>query len=208
VLNEKDVLYKISFLFIYYLYTEANIAIKIKRRYQGRVRDQHIDYINESIRAKELLVINHDGTKLGVMSKSDALNKADEAELDLVLISDKGEIAVAKIIDYGKFKFERKKKESEIKKNQKNAEMKEIRLRPNIGQHDLDVKIRAAEGFIKKGHRVKISLSFRGREMANKEVGFETMKKFLDSISELAQIDKPAKLNGRFLDAYISSTKK
>jgi len=142
------------------------------------------------------------------MSKTEALSKADEAELDLVLISDRGNIAVAKIIDYGKFKFERKKKESEIKKSQKQAETKEIRIRPNIGQHDLDVKIRAAENFIKKGHRVKVSLSFRGREMANKDVGFQTMKNFLESISNVAQIDKPAKLNGRFLDAYISIIKK
>ena len=154
------------------------------------------------------MVINNDGEKLGVLSKNEALRKASEADLDLVLISDKGNIAVAKIIDYGKFKFERKKKESEIKKSQKHAETKEIRIRPNIGQHDLDVKIRAAENFLKKGHRVKVSLSFRGREMANKEIGFSTMNKFLDSIKEVAKIDKPAKLNGRFLDAYISSLKK
>ncbi len=141
------------------------------------------------------------------MSKTEALKKADEYELDLVLISDKGEVAVAKIIDYGKFKYERKKKESEAKKNQKQVETKEVRLRPNIGQHDLDVKIRAAIGFIKKGNRVKVSLSYRGREMANKDVGFETIKKFLDAMEDIAQIDKQPKMNGRFLDAYISPIK-
>ncbi len=141
------------------------------------------------------------------MSKTEALKKADEYELDLVLISDKGEVAVAKIIDYGKFKYERKKKESEAKKNQKQVETKEVRLRPNIGQHDLDVKIRAAIGFIEKGNRVKVSLSYRGREMANKDVGFETIKKFLDAMEDIAQIDKQPKMNGRFLDAYISPIK-
>ena len=141
------------------------------------------------------------------MSRKEALNKADEYELDLVIISDKGEIAVAKIIDYGKFKYERKKKESEAKRNQKQVETKEVRLRPNIGQHDLDVKIRAAIGFINKGNRVKVSLFYRGREMANKEVGFETISKFLDSVKDIAQIDKQPKMNGRFLDAYISPIK-
>ena len=141
------------------------------------------------------------------MSRKEALNKADEYELDLVIISDKGEIAVAKIIDYGKFKYERKKKESEAKRNQKQVETKEVRLRPNIGQHDLDVKIRAAIGFINKGNRVKVSLSYRGREMANKDVGFTTINKFLNSMEDIAQIDKQPKMNGRFLDAYISPIK-
>lgn len=141
------------------------------------------------------------------MSKSEALRKADEYELDLVLISDKGEVAVAKIIDYGKFKYERKKKESENKKNQKQVETKEIRLRPNIGQHDLDTKVKHARAFIEKGHRVKVSLSYRGREMANQEVGLVTINKFLDSMEDIAQIDKRPKMTGRFLDAYISPEK-
>lgn len=184
------------------------IAIKIKKRYQGRQRDTHRDFINQDIRARELLVIANDGEKLGVMPKHDALRKADEADLDLVLISDKGEIAVAKIIDYGKFKYERKKKESENKKNQKIVETKEIRLRPNIGQHDIETKARHARAFLSKGHRVKVSLSYRGREMANKDVGVSTINKFLDELSDIAQIDKRPKLTGRFLDSYISPIKK
>ena len=154
-----------------------------------------------------MLVITFEGEKLGVMSKKEALTKADDLDLDLVLISDKSEMPVTKIIDYGKFKYERKKKESEAKRNQKQVETKEVRLRPNIGQHDLDVKIRAAIGFINKGNRVKVSLSYRGREMANKDVGFETINKFLKSLEEVAQIDKEPKMNGRFLDAYISPIK-
>ena len=153
------------------------------------------------------MVITYKGEKLGVMSKSEALKKADEYELDLVLISDKGNIPVAKIIDYGKFKYERKKKESENKKKQKQNETKEVRLRPNIGIHDLNVKIKSARGFILKGNRVKISLSYRGREMANKEVGVETINKFLNELKDIAQIDRQPKMNGRFLDAYISPLK-
>ena len=184
-----------------------NIAIKIKKRYQGRTRDTHRDFINENIRAKELLLISPDGEKLGVVSKAEALKKADEYDLDLVLITDKGEVAVAKIINYGKFKYERKKKESENKRNQKQIETKEVRLRPNIGQHDLETKIRHAIAFIKKGFRVKVSLSYRGREMANKDIGFETLKRFLKAMEGVAQIDKHPKMNGRFLDAYISPEK-
>uniref|UniRef100_A0A6A7G646 Translation initiation factor IF-3 n=1 Tax=Hirondellea gigas TaxID=1518452 RepID=A0A6A7G646_9CRUS len=198
-------------LFIYYYNILKrrliNIAIKIKKRYQGRQRDTHRDFINEGIRAKELLVIDQNGEKLGIISRAEALRKADEAELDLILISDKGEITVAKIADYGKFKYERKKKESETKKNQKIIETKEVRLRPNIGQHDLDVKIKAARKFIEKGNRVKVSLSYRGREMANKEVGLQTINNFLDQFEDIAQIDKRPKLTGRFLDAYISPIK-
>lgn len=142
------------------------------------------------------------------MPKVQALAEADKRELDLVLISDKGDIAVAKIIDYGKFKYERKKKESENKKNQKIIETKEIRLRPNIGQHDLDVKVKRARDFIEKGNRVKVSLSYRGREMANKQVGMDTINNFLEAMSDIAQIDKHPKMNGRFLDANISPIKK
>ncbi len=182
-----------------------NIAIKIKKRYQGRQREVNKDIINDDIRANELLVIAPDGEKLGVMSKSDALNKADEYELDLVLIAPGGKPPVAKIIDYGKYKYERKKKESEAKKNQKTVETKEIRLRPNIGQHDIDVKMKAARKFLEKGNRVKVSLSFRGkRELVNKEVGVETLRQFITALEDISTPDKPPKMvNGRFLDVLL-----
>ncbi len=141
------------------------------------------------------------------MSKRDALNKADEYNLDLVLIATNGNPPVAKIIDYGKFKYERKKKESEAKKNQKVVETKEIRLRPNIGQHDVDVKIKNARKFLEKGNRVKVSLSFRGRELANTEVGKETLQKFVETLSDISTPDKPPKMvNGRFLDVLLMPT--
>lgn len=184
------------------------MAIKIKKQYQGRQRDTHRDFINNDIRAKELLVLTHDGEKLGVLSKQEALKKAEEYDLDLVLISDKGDIPVARIIDYGKFKYERKKKESENKKNQKVTETKEIRLRPNIDVHDIDVKIKNARKFLEQGHKVKVSLSYRGREMANKEVGIETINRFLVSLEDIAKVDKDPKMDGRFLNAMISPIKK
>ncbi len=190
-----------------YSWRVIDIAIKIRKQYQGRQRDQHVDFINERIRANKLLVIAPDGEKLGVISKQEALKKADEYELDLVLITDKGEVSVAKIVDYGKFKYERKKKETEAKKNQKQQELKEIRLRPNIGIHDIETKARNAKKFLEKGHKVKVSLSFRGREMANKDVGFETIKKFIEGLEDIAVIDKRPKLNGRFLDAILSPIK-
>ncbi len=155
-----------------------------------------------------MLVIDPTGEKLGVMSKKEALNEAFRLDLDLILVSDKGSIAVARIADYGKFKYERKKRESENKKNQKIIENKEVRLSPNIGQHDLDVRARNAIRFLEKGSRVKVSLAFKGRQMANKDIGFETMKNFLKQLDDIAQVDKQPRLNGRFLDAYISPKKK
>lgn len=183
------------------------IAIKIKKRYQGRQRDFHNDFINRNIKFDKLLVIGPNGEKLGILSKSEALIEADKYELDLVLITSKSNPPVAKIIDYGKFRFERKKKESESKKNQKQIETKEIRLRPNIGENDLNVKIKSARIFLRKGNRVKISLSFKGREMTNKEIGLQTINKFLKSLEDIAQIDSYPKQDGRFLNALISPIK-
>ncbi len=138
------------------------------------------------------------------MTKVAALAKADEYNLDLVLIAPGATPPVAKIIDYGKFKYERKKKESEAKKNQKTVETKEIRLRPNIGKHDVEFKIKHAREFLEKGNRVKISLSFRGRELANTQVGIDTLQAFVDSLSDISTPDKPPKMvNGRFLDVLL-----
>ncbi len=124
------------------------------------------------------------------------------------MIAGNAKTPVAKIIDYGKYKYERKKKESESKKNQKAVETKEVRLRPNIGKHDLEVKIKAARGFIKKGNRVKVSLAFRGRELANTEVGINTLNTFVNSLSDISTPDKPPKMiNGRFLDVLLMPNK-
>jgi translation initiation factor IF-3 len=154
-----------------------------------------------------MLVIDQDGNKLGVISRAAAFKKAEAADLDLVLIAPGGKPPVAKIVDYGKYRYEKKKRESEAKKNQKVVEQKEVRITPNIGQHDLDVKIRNAQKFLSKGNKVKLSLQFRGRENANREVGFATMDRALDTLKDVADIDKSPKLNGRFYDAYLAPKK-
>ncbi|WP_128824173.1 translation initiation factor IF-3 [Candidatus Hepatoplasma crinochetorum] len=157
---------------------------------------------------KELLVIDSDGKKIGILNKSEALRQAREQELDLVIISKNAKIPVAKIIDYGKFRYERKKREQENKKKSKIIEQKEIRISANIGLNDLDVKIKSARGFIEKGNNVKISLAFKGRQIVSKEIGFEKMNQFIEKLNDIAQIDKKPQLNGRFYDAYLSPIKK
>ncbi len=193
-----------SFYFRETILKEYIIAIKIKKRYQGRQREVNKDVINESIRDKELLVITFDGEKLGILSREEALREADKRELDLVLIAPQGKPPVAKIIDYGKYRYDKKKKEQEIKKNTKIVEQKEIRLSANIGQHDLDVKIKNAIKFLEKGNKLKVSLAFKGRELSNTEVGKEKMNIFLEEIKEFSVIEKEPKLIGRFYNVYLA----
>jgi len=190
-----------------FIYKGEFIAIKIKKRYQGRQREVNNDIFNEKIRAAEMLVLSPEGEKLGVMSKADAMAEAAKFELDLVLIAPQGKPPVAKIVDYGKYRYERKKKEQENKKKQKTVEQKEVRITPSIGQHDMETKARNAVKFLAKGHKVKVSLAFRGRENANKEFGMETMRRFLDLIGEEGTLEKEPKLNGRFYDAYLAPKK-
>lgn len=142
------------------------------------------------------------------MPTKKALEEASKRNLDLVLIAPKAPIPVAKIMDYGKYKFERKKKESEAKKNQTKIEQKEVRITPNIGKHDMETKAKHAIKFLQKGNRVKVSLQFRGRENANKEFGMQTMQNFLKLLEEDGTIEKAPKLGGRFLDAYLVPKKK
>lgn len=183
------------------------IAIKIKKRYQGRTREINTDLINERIRSSELLVLTASGEKLGVISRAEALKKAEEAELDLVLIAPNGKPPVAKIVDYGKYKYEKKKAESAAKKNQKVVELKEIRITPNIGQHDLETKLKMGRKFLLKGNKLKISLKFRGRENLNKEFGATTLRNAIDMLSDIAEVEKEPKMNGRFLDVILKQKK-
>ncbi|BDV03592.1 MAG: translation initiation factor IF-3 [Candidatus Hepatoplasma scabrum] len=188
----------------------SKIAIRIKKKYQGRQRDSHQDFVNERIPYgfKKILVIGPNGEKIGILSRQEALNKAEQEELDLVIISKNATVPVAKIINYGKFRYERKKREQENKRNSKTVEQKEIRISANIGINDLLVKIKFARKFIEKGNNLKISLAFKGRQIINKEVGFNKMKQFIDELSDVAQVDKKPQLNGRFYDAYLSPIKK
>ena len=160
--------------------------------------------INEEIRDKELRVIGADGTQLGIMSAADAQRIADEKNLDLVKIAPQATPPVCKIMDYGKFRFEQAKREKEARKNQHTVEVKEIKLSLNIDTHDFNTKLKNALKFFAHGDKVKVSIRFRGREMGHSEYGYDTMKKFADACSEVANIERPAKLEGRQMLMFLA----
>jgi translation initiation factor IF-3 len=160
--------------------------------------------INEQIRAKEVRVISAEGEALGVMPAKDAQKIADEKELDLVLISPNANPPVCKIIDFGKYRFELAKKEKEAKKKQKTVSIKEVRLSAKIEKHDLEIKLNQTKKFISAGNKVKLSIRFRGREIAYKDIGLTIMSNFIKDAEEFAKIDKPAKLEGRSIIAVIA----
>ena len=160
--------------------------------------------INEEIRDKELRVIGADGSQLGIMTSSDALALAEEKDLDLVKIAPNAVPPVCKIMDYGKFRFEQLKKEKEAKKNQKVVEIKEIRMSPGIDTNDLNVKMRNAMKFLKEGNRVKVTVRFRGREMAHTDIGEQLLIRFGEGCAEVANVDKKPKLDGRFMTLFLS----
>ena len=160
--------------------------------------------INEEIRDKELRVIGANGDQLGIMSSADALALAEEKELDLVKIAPNAVPPVCKIMDYGKFRFEQLKKEKEAKKNQRVVEVKEIRMSPSIDTNDLNTKVKNAMKFLKDGNRVKVTVRFRGREMAHTSLGEELLKQFGADCDEIATVAKGAKLEGRNMSMFLS----
>ena len=160
--------------------------------------------INEEIRDKELRVIGADGTQLGIMSAADAQRIADEKNLDLVKIAPQATPPVCKIMDYGKYRFEQNKREKEARKNQHTVEVKEIKLSLNIDTHDFNTKLKNAMKFFAHGDKVKVSIRFRGREMGHSEYGYDLMKRFADACSEVANIERPAKLEGRQMLMFLA----
>ncbi|NCA79561.1 MAG: translation initiation factor IF-3 [Sphingobacteriia bacterium] len=160
--------------------------------------------INEHIRAKEVRLIGEDGKPIGIVSITEALKVAADAGLDLVLIAEDSEPPVCKILDYGKYKYELQKKKSESKKKQKTIELKEVQLRPFIGENDLLVKCRAIKRFIEDGDKVKLVLRFRGRELSRQELGHEVIKKVLDFCMEFAKEENPPKLEGSVIVTILS----
>lgn len=158
--------------------------------------------VNEQIRANEVEVIGTNGERLGKMSTSEALDKAYDEDMDLVLVAPNANPPVCKILDYSKFKFEMAKKEKEARKNQKVVELKEIRLSATIDQHDLETKAKNANKFLKAGDKVKVSLKFKGREVRFVEKGKETILKFVEMLEE-GRIDKEPKLEGKFLNVIV-----
>lgn len=160
--------------------------------------------INEQIRDKELRVIDADGTQLGIMSLRQALEIAEQKNLDLVKIAPQANPPVCKIIDYGKYRFEQAKWEKEARKNQRVVEIKEVRLSLNIDTHDFETKRNHALRFISEGNKVKVSIRFRGREMGHPELGQEIMQRFAGAMSEVANVEKPAKLEGRTMLMFLA----
>lgn len=160
--------------------------------------------LNEEIREPEVRLISEEGEQLGVMSGEQALRIAEEREMDLVLISPQAKPPVCKIMDYGKFRFEQLKKEKEAKKNQKVVEVKEIRMSPSIDTNDFNTKVKSAVKFLNDGNRVKVTVRFRGREMAHTSLGQELLAKFGADCSEIATIAKDAKLEGRNMSMFLS----
>ena len=160
--------------------------------------------LNEEIRDKEIRVIGADGAQLGIMSAAQANALAEEQELDLVKISPNAVPPVCKIMDYSKFCYDQKKREKDAKKNQKVVEIKEIRMSPSIDTNDLNTKIKAAQKFLSDGNRVKVSIRFRGREMAHTNIGEKILVDFAAACSEVASMEKNPKLEGRFMAMFLA----
>ena len=160
--------------------------------------------INEEIRDKEVRVIGEAGQQLGIMSAREALQLAEEAGLDLVKIAPTAQPPVCRIVDYGKFKYEQIRKEKEAKKKQKVTEVKEIRLSPNIDTNDLNTKMNAARKFLAKGDRVKVTLRFRGREMAHMNTSKHILDDFAENLSDVAVVEKAPKVEGRSMTMFLT----
>ena len=160
--------------------------------------------INGQIRDKEVRVIAENGDQLGVMPVKEAMKLAQEAELDLVKIAPKAQPPVCKIIDYGKYRYELARKEKEAKKKQKTVEVKEVRISPNIDTNDLNTKVNNAKKFIAKGNKVKVTLRFRGREMAHMQQSKHILDDFAEMLAEVAVVEKPVKLEGRSMSMVLT----
>lgn len=160
--------------------------------------------INEQIRDREIRLVGEDGAQLGIMPTREAMRMAEEAGLDLVKIAPTAKPPVCKIVDYGKYKYEQVRKEKEARKKQRTTEVKEIRLTPNIDTNDLNTKISAARKFLTKGDKVKITLRFRGREMAHMNNSRHILDDFAKSLSDVAVVEKNAKVEGRSMTMFLT----
>lgn len=160
--------------------------------------------INEEIREREVRVVDADGSQLGIMPTKQALSLAIEKGLDLVDIAPQATPNVCRIMDYGKYRYEQAKREKEARKNQKTVEVKEVRMSMNIDTHDFETKVNQANKFLKGGDKVKVSVRFRGREMAHTDLGRNLLDRFKDACAEFGSVDKPAKMEGRSLAIFMA----
>ena len=160
--------------------------------------------INEQIRDKEIRLIDENGEQLGIVSSREAQKIADERKLDLVKIAPTAKPPVCRIMDYGKYKFDQAKKEKEARKKQKTVDVKELRLSPSIDTHDVQVKVKKANEFLKDGDKVKISIRFRGREIGHSKVGMQIMEDFAKATEEFGTVDKQPKMEGKSLVMFLA----
>ena len=190
------------------MYVRGRIAfaifffVPIKRRC---IPIAQVNYqINDEIRDKEVRVISDNGEQLGIMSSDEALRIAEERDLDLVKIAPGSNPPVCKIMDYGKYRFEQSKREKEAKKNQHTIEVKEIRMSPSIGENDFNTKLKNGQKFLAGGDRLKVTVRFRGREMAHTNIGEQLLRDFAAKCADLANLDKQPKLEGRSMSIFLS----
>ena len=155
--------------------------------------------INEMIQAPEVRLIGAEGEQIGVVSREDALDRSANIGLDLVIVADNANPPVCKIMDYGKFKYEEQKKKNEARKKQKTIDVKEIKLRPNIDSHDYDVKMRSMLKFLNEGDKVKVTMRFRGREMAHQNLGLDVLNRVRDDLENMSKIEQFPKTEGRLM---------
>lgn len=165
---------------------------------------KQVHELNEAISDKEIRLIGPAGEQLGIMAPAQALRIAEEQSLDLVKISPQASPPVCKLMNYGKFRFEQSKREKEARKNQHVVEIKEIRMSPGIDIGDFNTKLRNAQKFITEGNRVKVSVRFRGREMAHTDIGRDLLTRFAEQCADIANLDRPAKLEGRMMSIFLS----
>lgn len=180
--------------------------VKILHAHHGGGRGGKKDKtrVNHAISGREFRVISPDGDMLGVMTKKDALKRADDYQLDLVEIAPNAKPPVVKIIDYGKYQYEQAKKEKLQRKNQQQQQLKELRFKPRTEAHDFNFKTRHAREFIESGNKVKATVMFRGREITHKEFGREMLEKFIEELSDIAKVDVPIKMEGRNMMVIVS----
>lgn len=201
-----SVFYNRAHFFIVTIYWEVNVISR--RMGQDNRRSGPEDLVNEAIRFKEVLVIGPEGEQLGILTRREALSKAEEYELDLLCVAPGGNPPVCKIVDYGRFRFEQQKKTKEAKRNQHVTQIKPLRLSPVIDQHDFDTKLRHARKWLEEGIKVKVDMRFRGRLITRIEVGRKTMDRFIEETSDLGSVEKAPKLEGNTMSVTISPKKK
>ncbi len=170
--------------------------------------NQPKDLVNELVRFPQVRLIGPEGEQLGTMSSREAQLKANEYDLDLLCVAPTAQPPVCKLVNYGKYRFEQQKKAKEAKKKQRIIEVKEVQLTPQIGIHDMETKARGARKFLTEGNKVKVGVRFRGRQMTHLEVGQETLDKFIELLSDIAMIEKPSAMEGRWMIAVLAPKKK